>query len=200
MYIVEASLAEMAFESYYTLANARFGYACPEHRLDDSPFRKEFWKIAKLCLEQGWDVVDFVTKGFCGPLSARGMPSVCSLLRGSYTRFYSALPHSSARDDVDEELARCKFWVMNREVEGHDERPLLMAASSPLPAWFRVVYPERFDEEIVEAWGEAAKAEFESVPRRMELAGKLFPASWPKVAVYLWPELAAKEAQDDLRR
>lgn len=181
-----AENASRAFEAFYDEAHARFGLPYPDLWEERNPDWEVFLRLAVLCLGRGWDVETYVHRAFDIKGKVRRCMLVGDLLSNQMTHAYENLPEGERDLDVREEYDRAQFWLINREIEGSDERPLLMAVSSPLPAWFRVLYSEKVDPEIADMWGEPAKKEFLAIPQRMELAKKLFPDNWEKLKRLLW--------------
>lgn len=178
--------AARAFDAFYNELKVRFGVPDPELYGERNPDWGCFVQLAVICLGKGWDVVEYVRKAFDKSRRSSRCMAPKDLVSSQAVKVYEGLPDSGRDSDAKAEYDRCQTWLLNREMDGWDERPLLLSPTSPLPAWFRVIYPEKVDVEIVKAWGEVAKAEFSAIPRRMELAKSLFPANWEKLRRMLW--------------
>lgn len=87
---------------------------------------------------------------------------------------------------AENEYKRCVELLIQREMDGGDEKPLLMSPATSFPAWFRVVYPERLDLDILDTWGDTAKRELSSTPGLIQLVSRMFPDKWERLRKALW--------------
>ena len=85
-----------------------------------------------------------------------------------------------------DEYRRCVELLIQGEMDGGDEKPLLLSPNTAFPAWFRVCYPESIDIGIVNAWGDAAKRELSASPGLMKLVRDLDPGKWERIKRALW--------------
>jgi hypothetical protein len=54
----------------------------------------------------------------------------------------------------------CQAQLIELITNGGDEEAILMSPMTPFPPWFRVLYPEFFNHEIFDVWGDEALSEF----------------------------------------
>lgn len=199
--LVETS-AMSAFDAYYAEANSRYNLPYPSS-YEGCPDWPTFVQVAVLCVTRGWDADDFVRKAM-GSLPGHHrciLPK--DLLKPAMAKAYAVhLARSElVRVGIVDEYKRCVELLIQREMDGGDERPLLLSPSTAFPAWFRVCYPESIDIDIVNAWGETAKRELSGSPKLMALVRALDPGKWERIKRALWfyddPE--GKEGKDDCR-
>ena len=136
-----------------------------------------------MCLSRGWDVTDYV-RYTLGSAGHGHVMFAKDLTLGRVSARYAERARKPS--GAEEEWRRCVESVLHQEMNGADERPLLLSPSSGLPAWFRVSYPETPDIEVLDVWGDAAKAEFASMPGRMEFVRDGFPEKWARLKRLLW--------------
>lgn len=151
-------------------------------------------QLAVLCIARGWDVVDYVRSVLGRPHSRVVLAH--DIVSHPNVVWYTAKKSAKTECNAEAEYRRCVELVIQQELDGIDEKPILLSPSTGLPAWFRVVYPERPDIEIIDLWGDAAKAEFDAAQSRVELVKKLFPDKWERIKKMLW--FYGKEGENGL--
>jgi len=147
-----------------------------------------FLQVALLCASKGWNPDDYVRKAidFAGK-HGRLFPS--DLPMAKFIRAYAARMDSEGGDAAkrsENEYKRCVELLIQREMDGGDEKPLLLSPATLFPAWFRVVYPEKLDIDILDTWGDTAKRELSSTPGLITLVSRMFPEKWERVRKALW--------------
>ena len=189
---VVASGAEAAWDAYYEEAAARYGAEVPANAYQSHESWPHFLQVALLCASRGWNPDDYVRKAvdFAGRYG-RLFPA--DLHTRKYVNAYAARMESEY-PDADPvkrskgEYKRCVELLIQREMDGggNDEKPLLMSPATSFPAWFRVVYPERLDIDILNTWGDTAKRELSSTPGLIQLVSGMFPEKWERLKKALW--------------
>lgn len=147
-----------------------------------------FLQVALLCASKGWNPDDYVRKAidFAGKYG-RLFPA--DLPMAKFVRAYAARMDSEGCDAAkrsENEYKRCVELLIQREMDGGDEKPLLMSPATSFPAWFRVVYPEKLDIDILDTWGDTAKRELSSTPGLIQLVSRMFPDKWERLRKALW--------------
>lgn len=139
--------------------------------------------MAVLCVSRGWDTSDYVRKAM-GGMGGRTRGFLPADLHGqvmvrSYEAYLrkGAATGSTARD----EYRRCVELLIQREMDGGDEKPLLLSPNTAFPAWFRVCYPETIDIDLVNVWGEAAKRELSASTGLIKFLRELDPDKWERI-------------------
>ena len=175
--------AQLAFDAFYDELQARFKVAPPVRQYGENRNWPIFLQLATICAARGWNPADYVRKTMdgCGRIAKSLLPS--DLLRA---RALAAYKGDAVASSAEEEYRDCVELIIQREMDGEDEKPLLLSPLTAFPAWFRVVYPEQIDMEIVGIWGEVAKRELSSSPERIALLKKLDPEKWEKLRKVLW--------------
>lgn len=175
--------ANQACSVYEEEARERFRIRPAECRHDERKDWPIFVQLAVMCLSRGWDVSDYVRFAL-GSSGHSHIVYVKDLVLGQTSARYAE--RAKKPSNAEDEWRRCVESVIHQEMNGADERPLLLSPSSGLPAWFRVSYPETPDMDVLDVWGEAAKAEFASMPGRIEFVSNGFPEKWARLKRLLW--------------
>lgn len=161
-------------DAYASEALSRLGIAGYQPSDEDMGI---FSKVAEMCIRNSWDPVDYVHKAFVPSRHLGGCMLPSDLLSKARIKSYpSTLGEESRGPSPGEEAERCKKWILDQELGGASEHDLLMSPASPLPAWFRVAYPERPEDGLLRAWGCIAWEELCLDPSRVEIGRGLSPA------------------------
>lgn len=142
-----------------------------------------FLQLATICAARGWNPADYVRKAVDGAGRAARALLPSDLLKPGVLSSYTGV---AVARSAEEEYRQCVELVIQREMDGDDEKPLLLSPMTAFPAWFRVVYPEQLDKDILDAWGEVAKRELSASPERIALLKRLDPDKWDKLRRALW--------------
>ena len=185
---IVASGAEAAWDAYFEEASARYRVIPPANAYASHESWPHFLQVALLCASKGWDPGDYVRKavdfaGRHGRLFPSDLPTL-KFIRSYAARMESDVTASFKR--AEGEYKRCVELLIQREMDGGDEKPLLMSPATSFPAWFRVVYPEKLDLDIINTWGDTAKRELSSTPGLIQLVSKMFPEKWERLRKALW--------------
>lgn len=183
-----ASGAEAAWDAYFEEASARYGVIPPSNAYASHESWPHFLQVSLLCVSKGWSPDDYVRKAmdFAGK---HGRLFPADLHLSKFVHAYAARMDNENTDAAkrsENEYKRCVELLIQREMDGGDEKPLLLSPVTAFPAWFRVVYPERLDLDILNAWGDTAKRELSSTPGLIPLVSRMFPEKWERLRKALW--------------
>lgn len=169
-------MAMDAFDTYYNIMRSRGICPWPARTYGNNRYWKNFYTIGKICKENGWIPSDYVKLAL-------------DLLRKEY-RYIT--PKDLIRDNIinnyknriNESLSvRDPSFDWNYFIEellsfiGPDntEESILLSPMTGFPAWFRVVYPEMFNEEIFNLYGDEAIKEIKSNKRLLKFLKEQVP-------------------------
>jgi hypothetical protein len=171
-----------AFDAYYEEAASRYHLPNP-HDYENNPSWPDFVQVAVLCVSRGWDTSDYIRKamGGMGGRVRSLLPS--DLHKQGMARSYETYLQKDTRtgSKARDEYKRCVELLIQREMDGGDEKPLLLSPNTAFPAWFRVCYPEAIDMDIVNVWGETAKRELSASTDLIKFLRELDPDKWERV-------------------
>lgn len=179
--------ATTAFDTYYAEVHTRYNVATPTSMYESSKFWPHFVQIAMICTSHGWNVEDYIQNVLDSAGKRRRLlpKDLCmSSVINSYALRKSAATESSAQ--VTTEYAHCIELLIQGEIEGGDEKVLLLSPNTSFPAWFRVCYPEQLDIDIINAWGAIAKRELSNNRDLMLLMKQIAPEKWARIQKALW--------------
>lgn len=149
--------ARKAFDAFYFEQNNRsrsgVGKMYEEHRN-----WKSFLSIGRICVDNKWDPSSYVSEVFRTMAANGGI-----VLPGNLTT-PAAIDHYKKEQARAATLAEDAWNSAERVVtelilNGRTEKQVLENPMLPLPSWFRVVYPEVLDQDILARYGNRAYAE-----------------------------------------
>lgn len=153
-------LARTAFDCfYYELNNmSRSGVG---KTYENNRNWKQFLEIGRTCDANSWDPTDYVTTVFRTVASNGGFVLPSNLTTQSAKEYYR---REKARGSYSPQEAwtQAEMVVAELVTSGNTEKQVLGNPMISLPAWFRVIYPEAPDEELIKRYGKRARSEIES--------------------------------------
>lgn len=166
-----ANLAWVAYYDYYTRRNSRLFHE-RKASLMENKFNKAFMAIGKFCLDKHYDPADYIER------AATFIPvGTIWVTPKEYTKKSVAANYYSLYAKQDSKPGEDWATYMNYLAHASSQmipspHPslacLLMDYMQPLPAWFRVLGPEKPVPEIVEVYGEEAMRELRKDTRLVE--------------------------------
>lgn len=162
------SAARKAFDSFFFEKNnqSRSGVGCmyEEHRN-----WKSFLEIGRICVTNGFDPSDYVSTIYRTMAANGGIVLPSNITNATAVAFYKK--EKSRQAYKPEEM-----WNSNERIvaelvaDGRSEKQVLMNPMLSLAAWFRVLYPEQADDDIIKTYGKRAIEELESGQELMDFA------------------------------
>ena len=152
--------AMRAFDAYYGTRRTVFGIDWPNKRYAEHRSWKAFLKVAKKCADEGIDPERYVAV-VLEHMPKNGDTVVPNdLLSARAAKLWDA----HRNDQRVDAAAKWAYFVglviqVQASTGQSDEAILRTALNAQFPAWFRVLYPDPVDDEIVTAWGEEALAD-----------------------------------------
>lgn len=173
------AVARSAHDAYYNIMNRL--YLTRKPQLNQSYTHNKYWKafrdMAELCIHEKWDEGTYIEEGI-GTLavSHHGNINPRSLVNVGVANAYRArlsAAQSSCAPETD--------WVIG--IKGvvaaiateQSEEAVLFNPTTDFPTWFRVLYPEPFNERIFKTWGNLAREDFVGSQRLRAFARKVAP-------------------------
>lgn len=163
------ALAMQAFDAFYTFMRDNFREPWPRTTYQSHRFWKAFVDIAKLCFTEKWDVDEFIraTLPMIGKNHNYVVPS--HVLADAVLSQYRHNLTDNSPDNIKGTpnvtwtlLVGSVIDYMTTSRAG--EREILLSPVTPFPAWFRLVYPETMDPDILKWYGDEGCKELESNP------------------------------------
>lgn len=155
--------ASRAAQTYYSERKEKLGINPPPQSRAYARDRrwKDFLRIAELCVGEGWDPADYVSRGIelLGQNAVFMVPSdlLVDNVKASYRKRAalagSVEPQTEPEEDL--EFADDMLRGMAGDDKGAVDR-VLMSPFTSFPAWYRCV---RGSEDVARAWAPAAAAE-----------------------------------------
>lgn len=174
--------AQLAFDTFYDEMCARFKSSRPYKLYEENRNWPIFLELALICSARGWNPADYVRKAIDSMHKTARCLVPADLLKSINKNSYNA--EDSIR--VDEEYKKCVELVIQMEIDGSDESDILLSPTLPLPAWFRVLYPEKINMEVINVWGDLARKELSSSPSHIEFIKNIDSAKWDKLKKVLY--------------
>ena len=160
-------LARLCHDAYYTCMHERYGSPWPRpHQSYHSGkyWRTGFVKLAELCAIEDWEPMSYIKAAFdhVGVAHHYIVPTYL-LDKRIITRYKLELASgvSSCTPAADWKMCIRQLveFVCGTGALG-DEHAVLLTPMTPFPAWFRVLYPEKLEADMMGLWGSSAKTEF----------------------------------------
>lgn len=149
--------AMRAFDAYYGTRRTAHGVDWPKRRYAEHRSWKAFMKIADKCAKAKRDVERFVTIVVERFPKNSDVLTPNDLLTARAEQIWEAHHNDRKVDAAGKWAYFVRLVIQIQGTTGQsDEAILLSALNTQFPAWFRVLYPEGVNEQIMAAWGEEA--------------------------------------------
>jgi len=149
------------------------------NRYEDEKSRRQFYEVARMCQQQGWDIELYVRAAFDTIRKNHNYVDPKDLLRPQVSGAY-AVQEVSRSLDIDprvrlEQQIRELLIFLKLPAGLCTEHAVLFSPLTPFDPWFRVLYPEQPDETILDIYGEAARQELAQDKLLRRFARTRFP-------------------------
>jgi hypothetical protein len=161
-------LAMQAFDVFHTFMRDNFREPWPTATYEKNRFWKTgFMAIARLCFMEKWDVDEFIRSTL--PLVHKNhnyvVPShlVADNVLTQYRENLNGSGPDHIKNTPDATWTMLVSAVIDYITTAHSsEREVLLSPVTPFPAWFRLVYPEQMDPDILKWYGTEGCQEIEN--------------------------------------
>ena len=176
-------LSQAAWEAYYTTYVNRFSSRPP--RIGNTPrtnkLYKAFVNIAKVCIDNKFDVRDYIV--FCFERSQKQRIYITpndfnnKTLVSQYSHFLKS-NNSTSRVELDfrDQINRLARYIQLVEIYSN-EKEILLCVNNPFYAWFRIFYGQVLDDELIKYYGKAAYTELHANKALRDYIRKIRPES-----------------------
>ena len=162
--------AMIAFDTFHTELGRR-GMPWPRRQYQEHPHWRSFLRIGELCQTHGWDPVNYVTSSLELVAKRHTYITASDLMKpqivANFERFYRE------RCILSDPAAEWNYlqrqllsWMTGTEVT---ETQVLLSPVTPFTCWFRAVYPEIPDPDIIRIYGDDARKELQNNPALRQL-------------------------------
>jgi hypothetical protein len=163
------------WDAYYAYMHELHGRPVPPHQYagDTVNWHKTFWPTAELCYDKQWDPQDYVIN-ILERLTINRIYIKPACLRDPerQDQYQKQLIKTTVDYDIDSEWHSLIEELLSYMADGSSENSVLLSPMTPFPAWFRLVYPERLDEQVFGLYGAAGRKEFAANRRLRDFVRK----------------------------
>jgi hypothetical protein len=175
-------LARNAFNTFHDKMLALYGIAWPIQTYAANRFWKRFIELGEILYENKWDPEEYVDYVISNLTKNHISLTPKDLLNKNAIESFRLKSDDSI--DPIQEWNYCITQLLQYE-KTSTELKILDSPVTPFPAWFRVIYPEVLDKELLENWGKVACLEItknhklrkflaQKVPKRIEELSNLW--------------------------
>ena len=155
-------LTYIAWEMFYDCLEKLLDRS--SHQRKNGPFGHRFYsafvRMAQICMENQWDVREYVSRMFDHVYQGKNFVAPSDLIKQECVAVYLKLCDIGAGGEHTQQWAQMVLSLTIMRETAQDMYPTdvwaLQCVHSSFPAWFRVLYLQPFNEQLYAIYGQAA--------------------------------------------